>query len=44
MDNLVTAFSQIINASSTLTDKVSSISIKSNAILDRLITLENQVE
>ena len=44
MDNLVTAFSQIIGASSTLTDKVSSISIKSDAILDRLITLENQVE
>ncbi len=44
MDNLVTAFSQIIDASSTLTDKVSSISIKNDAVLNRLITLENQVE
>lgn len=44
MDNLITAFSKMVDASNSLTDKVLSTNIKSNSILDRLITLENQVE
>ena len=44
MDNLITVFSKMVDASNSLTDKVLSTNIKSNSILDRLITLENQVE
>ena len=44
MDNLTTALSQIVETSSILTDKISSVNVKSEAILSRLLTLEDQVE
>ena len=44
MDNLTTALSQIVETSSILTDKVSSVNVTSEAILSRLLTLEDQVE
>lgn len=44
MSNLVNAFNNLIDASSTLTDKVSASNIKSNSIAERLAILEDKVE
>lgn len=44
MSNLVNTFSNLIDASSTLTDKVSASNIKSNSIAERLAILEDKVE
>lgn len=44
MSNLVNIFNNLIDASSTLTDKVSASNIKSNSIAERLAILEDKVE